>query len=83
MPIRYRDQQSRLGQVAGSLSGATGLMQGTFSPAVARTGSIATQLGAATGLFSGNYSTAPNRTGVIGTTPLRVCTMYVARSSSK
>lgn len=68
MPIRYRDQQSRLGQVAGSLSGATGLMQGTFSPAVARTGSIATQLGAATGLFSGNYSTAPNRTGVIGTT---------------
>jgi hypothetical protein len=68
MPIRYRDQQTRLGQIGASLAGATSLFQGTFAPAVARTGVVSTQLDGATALLQGNYTLAPNRTGVIGTT---------------
>ncbi len=68
MPIRYRDQQTRLGQIATALAGASSVFAGTNVPPVARTGMIAAQLAGASAVFSGNYSSAPNRTGVIGTT---------------
>jgi hypothetical protein len=67
MPIRYRDQQTRLGQIAASLAGAASAITGTFVPAVGRTGIVGAQLEGASGLFQGNYSSAPNRSGVIGT----------------
>jgi hypothetical protein len=68
MPIRYRDQQTRLGQVSSTLAGASAALSGTFVGAAARTGAITAQLSGVTAALSGIYSSAPNRTGVIGAT---------------